>query len=180
MEYVMKTANIFFCTTLMVILSSTSLSQDSESKPCSYPEAAQFDFWIGKWKVEWVDKDGVKGNGANTIKKILDGCVIEENFDGNPGTPLIGKSLSVFVPKLKKWKQTWVDNFGSYLDFTGEFTENKMVLSRELMDNEGKKIFQRMVFYNINKDSLDWNWERSLDEGKNWELLWKIHYTKLD
>lgn len=176
----MKIVSIFFCTTLLVILSSTSFSQDNDSSPCSYPEAKQFDFWVGTWKVEWVDKEGVKGKGTNTIRKILDSCVIEENFDGNPGTPLIGKSLSVFVPKLKKWKQTWVDNFSSYLDFTGEFIENKMILSRKLLDNEDKKIFQRMVFYNINKDSLDWNWERSSDEGKNWKLLWKIHYTRLN
>ena len=175
----MKAGNIFYCTLLIIIIFSSSFSQDSDKPPCSYPEAKQFDFWLGDWKVEWVDKDGIKGEGTNNIKKIFDGCVIEENFNGNPGTPLIGKSLSVFIPKLKIWKQTWVDNFGSYLDFIGEFTGDKMILSRELPNNENKKILQRMVFYNIRKDSLDWNWERSLDEGKNWELLWKIHYTRI-
>lgn len=174
----MKTTNIFFCTILIVTISSTSFSQDTE-KPCSYPEANQFDFWVGTWKAEWTDKDGIKGEGTNTIKKILDGCVIEENFDGNPGTTLIGKSLSVFVPGLKKWKQTWVDNSGGYLDFVGGLTEDKMILKREFMNNEGKKISQRMVFYNIEKERFDWNWERSLDEGKTWDLRWKIHYTRL-
>jgi hypothetical protein len=53
----------------------------------------------------------------------------------------------------------------------------RMVLSREAM-REGKAFLQRMVFYNIGADALDWNWERSLDGGENWEVMWQIRYVR--
>ena len=83
----------------------------------------QFDFWVGHWKAEWQNKDGSKSEGSNTIKKILGGCVVEENFNGNPGIPLEGKSFSVYNSRSKMWQQTWVDNQGGYLDFTGNFKD---------------------------------------------------------
>ena len=175
----MKIRNIL-CLILTIIFSLSAFAQSDDKPPCSYPEAKQFDFWVGTWKAEWTDKDGIKQEGTNIIKKILGGCVVEENFDGNPGTPLIGKSLSVYVPRLKKWKQTWVDNSGGYLDFVGEFETGKMILSRDFLNKEGKKISQRMVYYNIGEESFDWNWERSMDEGKAWNVMWKIHYTRKD
>lgn len=27
-------------------------------------------------------------------------------------------------------------------------------------------------------DAFEWNWERSLDAGKTWEVQWQIHYTR--
>lgn len=174
----MKIEKFLFMSVLFTIIASLSALAQNNEKPCSYPEAKQFDFWVGTWKAEWTDKNGNESEGTNTIKKILGGCVVEENFDGNPGTPLIGKSMSVYVPRLKKWKQTWVDNSGGYLDFTGEFEMGKMILSRDFLNKDGKKISQRMVYYNINKESFDWNWERSMDDGKTWKVMWKIHYTR--
>lgn len=44
-----------------------------------------FDFWLGDWNVYWEDK-----RGTNRINKILDGAVIQENFEGDG---LIGISV---------------------------------------------------------------------------------------
>jgi len=54
---------------------------------------------------------------------------------------------------------------------------NKMILSREVETKKGT-IMQRMVFYNITDKSFDWNWEASVDHGKNWQLNWMIHYSR--
>jgi hypothetical protein len=143
----------------------------------------QFDFWIGEWdlysrsrvapnKDEWQE-----GRASNSVRAVLDGCVILENFDGHPAVPLRGMSVSTYNARLGKWQQTWVDSGGSYLDFTGEFKDGRMELSREAQANGGK-VRQRMVFYNITKDRFDWNWEASRDEGKTWVLLWKITYAR--
>jgi hypothetical protein len=35
-----------------------------------------------------------------------------------------------------------------------------------------------MIFSNIQKDSLEWNWESSLDDGKTWKTNWKIFYKR--
>ena len=151
---------------------------DQKNSKCDCTECHQFDFWIGKWKVEWTNSDGSKSEGTNTVNLILDGCVIEENFDGNPAMPFRGKSVSVYNKTQNFWQQTWVDNSGAYLLFTGAMQDDKMVVSRTTESSNGM-VIQRMVFYNIKKDSFEWNWESSTDDGKNWILNWKINYSRI-
>jgi len=144
-----------------------------KESPCGQAEARQFDFCLGNWDLTW----GEEGRGTNRISLILDGCVIQEEFDGTPSISLKGVSVSTFNTALGKWQQTWVDNSGGYLDFTGEFADGKMILSREAIAQE-KPIKQRMVFYNIAENELDWNWERSDDDGESWQVVWHIHYQR--
>lgn len=151
------------------------LAQDGSN--CDCIECHQFDFWIGSWNASWQDSSGNDYSGSNTINKILDGCVIAENFDGNPGINFTGKSFSVYNKRKKIWEQTWVDSQGSYMLFTGGMNDNKMILSREVETKKGI-VQQQMIFYKITEKSFDWNWEVSIDNGKNWQLNWLIHYTK--
>jgi hypothetical protein len=53
-----------------------------------------------------------------------------------------------------------------------------MTLGRQTVDREGKPLQQRMVFQNIQKDSFDWNWQRSRDAGATWETVWAIRYQR--
>jgi hypothetical protein len=133
----------------------------------------QFDFWLGEWDLTWAEG----GKGTNTIERILDGKVIQESFDSAPSAQFKGMSFSVYNPALAKWQQTWVDNAGNYLDFIGGYVDGSMILAREVAQAD-KTVVQRMVFYNIAETSLDWNWERSLDQGATWEILWQIHYQR--
>lgn len=146
----------------------------AEAQKCDAPECRAFDFWTGEWDLTWSGKDGQTVTGKNLVRAILDSCVIEENFTG---PDLRGKSVSVFNKRRGIWQQTWVDNNGGYLDFTGGFSGGKMVLSRSADTPQGKRL-QRMTWYNIAPDSLDWNWEISADEGATWKLAWHIHYRR--
>lgn len=150
------------------------VAQDSA---CSSPESRQFDFWIGEWKLEWTTEDNQPGTGTNVVQKILGSCVIEENFSTSDKS-FVGKSFSVYNPNKKLWQQTWVDNTGIYLDFTGGLDDGKMILSRLLTTKDGKVFNQRMVFHNIRQNEFWWNWEQSTDDGKTWNLLWMIHYSR--
>ena len=78
--------------TLVLLLLSTSSGQEPAPPVCSTPEAAQFDFWIGSWQVSWGDS----ARGTNRVDKVLDDCVIVERFDGRPGGPLQGQSVSTY------------------------------------------------------------------------------------
>ena len=147
----MKYKAIYFLITCFSLY-STLYAQNQ--KPCTSEGAKQFDFWLGEWNASWEG-----GQGVNKISKILGGCVVFEEFDATPSSPLIGKSLSVFSPRSGEWHQTWVDNSGGYLDFSG-------------------KTIQRMVWYNISDEKFDWNWEKSVDDGKTWTISWKINYTR--
>lgn len=164
-------ANLFAA----VMLAFPAAAQQETSPPCSQPEAAQFDFWLGEWDLEW----GEDGRGRNVITRALDDCVIVENFDGTPAIRLRGTSVSVFDARSGQWRQTWVDNQGGYLDFSGAFSNSRMVLMRSAT-LDGQRFLQRMVWYDIQDDSLSWNWERSDDGGKSWEVLWEIRYTRAE
>ena len=129
-----------------------------------------FDFWLGEWTVTW----GEDGKGTNHIERILDGRIIQENFIASD---LHGISVSVYDPERGVWCQTWVDNNGTYLDFTGKFEDGKMILSRDAIV-KGQACRQRMVWWDIQENELKWNWERSDDNGKSWRVLWQIHYTR--
>jgi hypothetical protein len=144
--------------------------------PAIAPEARQFDFWIGDWDLTWGEGE----QGTNRIRAILDGRVIEEQFDGRPATTLRGLSVSTYTPALGKWQQTWVDNEGSYLDFTGGWEAGppaRMVLTRSAIV-QGTPVLQRMVWHHITPGTLDWNWERSADDGATWQTVWAIHYQR--
>jgi hypothetical protein len=149
----------------------------SELEPEAY-----FDFWLGTWELTWKDADGTEAKGTNHIERVLDGKVIKENFEAVSGAyeGFVGKSYSVYNPNTREWKQTWVDNQGGYLDFTGKFEEDKRIFIREGVNQNGEAILQRMVFYDITKDSLTWVWEISEDDGKTWQLRWRIHYQRAD
>ena len=161
---------------LICVVAVSAAAQNQ--KPCTAEQAGQFDFWLGTWDLEWTDAQGKKQRGTNTIIKILGGCVIEENFSTVGADPYVGRSHSVYAAKEGVWKQTWVDSGGDYLDFTGRFEGGNMILRREKNETDGKKILQRMIFSNIQKDSILWDWESSADGGKTWTTNWKIYYKR--
>jgi hypothetical protein len=147
--------------------------------PCTAAQQKQLDFWLGGWDATWPGQNGgPAGHGTNSIARVLDGCVVQESFIGEGTPPLRGTSLSIYDLKAGKWKQTWVDNQGAYLDFTGEFKDGQMILQREATGPNGAKFFQRMVWKNIAAKEFDWSWEASHDDGKTWQVQWPIHYER--
>ncbi len=82
------------------------------TKPCMFsPEHQQFDFWVGEWDVQL----GGQQVGTNSVQRILDGCVIFENWQSGQGNT--GKSFNFYDPNTSRWQQTYVDNTGSVLNF---------------------------------------------------------------
>lgn len=93
----MRLNKLLYSLLSILFLSYTVIAQNEDElkSKCDCNECHQFDFWIGKWKVEWEDKDGTIVQGTNTINSTLNGCVIEENFDGNPAMDFRGKFFSL-------------------------------------------------------------------------------------
>jgi hypothetical protein len=145
-----------------------------QANGCDSPEARQLDFWLGDWDLTYGDG----GKGRNRITRILGGCVVLEEFTGAPGTQLNGRSVSMFDRLSRKWKQTWVDDSGAYLDFTGGLESGRMIFAREA-EGGGKRFRQRMVFQDITPERFEWLWQRSDDEGASWKNLWQIQYRRI-
>jgi hypothetical protein len=135
--------------------------------------ARQFDFWLGEWDCTW-HADGLEHLGTNSVYADLGGMVVVENFDGRPSLDFQGLSYSVYDRTAQRWKQTWVDSEGSYLDFAGGLEDGAMDL-RRIADGA---LF-RMRWENIEPNAFDWSYARSDDGGATWTALWEIGYSRV-
>jgi len=132
----------------------------------------ELDYWLGSWHARWNG-----GEGTNTITGELDRKVVVERFEGRPSLELTGYSVSVFDAEADLWRQTWVDDQGSYFALTGG-TEGDMFVLRTSAVRGGVPVDLRMVFCEIAADSFRWLWERSTDAGATWSTAWEIAYTR--
>jgi len=162
------------CLSAFALLLGDAQGQTPTPPPCEAAAHAQFDFWLGEWDLRWLDPSGREVTGFNRIAKIYGGCVLLEEFDGRDGTPLRGGSISSYDIAASKWKQVWVDNQGSWLDFEGGVSDGNPIFIRRV----GADKAQRMVFRDVKKDALIWDWESSADGGKTWARQWRIQYTR--
>ena len=71
---------------LIVVLDGCGLravEHSGAAESCMAAQQKQFDFWVGEWDATWPGQNGSKsGHGTNSIMRILDGCVVQENFSG--------------------------------------------------------------------------------------------------
>ncbi|MDH4069388.1 MAG: hypothetical protein OEV30_03095 [Ignavibacteria bacterium] len=162
--------------TLFFLAPAFADDERSATDLCGGAGSTQFDFWLGEWTATWTDANGNEVQGANSVTRVLNGCVVYESFKA-PSLGFEGWSVSVFDSASGSWKQTWVDNSGGYLDFNGSFMDGMMDFRREAFNN-GTRFLQRMLWHNIESDEFDWNWERSDDGGSTWTPLWQIHYSR--
>lgn len=149
------------------------------SQACASPEHRQLDFWIGDWDLT-VTAQGHEANGRQHVEAILGSCAIAESFTAEgPQQPWAGKSYSSWQPGLGKWRQTWVDDSGGYLAFTGGLEQGTMALYGEPRTGKDGKAFQmRMVFLDVTPAALRWEWQRSYDEWKTHTVMMTIAYRR--
>lgn len=88
---------------VLSLLAATDGTLAADQGECAAdPAYAQLDFWLGDWQV-FANHEHV---GTNRIEKILDGCVVVENWRDDSGSQ--GKSWFFYDPSIPTWKQVWV------------------------------------------------------------------------
>lgn len=137
----------------------------AEAAACSAPGYHQFDFWIGDWDGFDVDKPTVV-IARNHVDRILDSCVLREEYRGMNG--LEGQSFSIYDASRKIWHQTWVTNRGNMLVIEGDFRGGEMVLSGADRTAEGKERRIRGI-WKPEKDGVRETAVTSIDAGKTWQ-----------
>ena len=112
-----RTTIIIFLIGILAFQVSTVYTQDAVTAG----DSTSLDFWVGSWSLSWKENDTSVAYGENTVTKIMDGKVVQENFVAHTGVSagFKGTSVSVFDRADGKWRQTWVDNQSVYLEFTG-------------------------------------------------------------
>ena len=170
---------------LFVGLSSIALAQTSAPpngpSGCNTPESHQWDFWVGQWEVH--------PNGANRIiahsliEKKYSGCAIRENW--MPAGREVsggGGSLSNYDPRLKEWRQTWMDSSGTRAQFDGSFADGVMTITGNWPNfgGAGRDALVR-IRYQKEPDGQVRQWgESSFDGGKTWKPSFDFLYRHVD
>jgi hypothetical protein len=140
------------------------------SGACSAPAYRQFDFFVGDcdtYDVQALDKVVAR----NTVKIVLDGCVIHEDYRQNDG--LHGDSYSLYDAARKVWHQSWVTNRGDLLLLDGGMQGDRMVFKGVERKAGKPDVLVRAAWYRQG-DGVRETAERSLDGGKTWTTAFDI------
>jgi hypothetical protein len=144
-----------------------SPSEPPKSAPCTAPEYRQFDFWVGDWEVFDIDHPASPVARAQ-VDRILDGCVLRENYEGTDGHR--GQSFSIYDKSRGVWHQSWVTNRGELLVIEGKLEGDEMVLSGVDRTTDGKERRIGGTWKPVNGGVRE-TAKTSTDGGKTW-VLW--------
>ena len=160
---------------LLGVVASPLLAAEHASSVCSAPAYRQFDFFVGDWDTYDVQAQD-KVVARNTVKVILDGCVIHEDYRQNDG--LHGESYSLYDAARKVWHQSWVTNRGDLLLLDGGVQDGRMIFKGVERKSGKPDALVRAAWYKQG-DGVRETAEQSLDGGKTWktefDILFKPH-----
>lgn len=135
---------------------------------CSSAEYRQFDFWVGEWDVTQSGKPA----GRNSIRLILNGCAISEDWSGTGG--FRGNSLNFYDADTKLWHQTWIDSQGQSLALEGRFEGGSMVLQSSAAKNAPR---HRITWTPAADKTVRQFWQVQETPGADWKTLFDGRYS---
>lgn len=153
---------------LLVALTASAQTPSNVATPCSSAEHRQFDFWLGEWDVT----QGGKTAGRNSIRTILNGCAISEEWSGTGGFK--GNSLNFYDAETKRWHQTWIDSQGQSLALDGRFEGGSMTLQSVAGDNRPR---HKISWTPMPDKTVRQFWQVQEAPGGEWKTLFDGQYS---
>ena len=181
------------------VLLSGLLSGTPHAVPWHHPDPAcegreyrQFDFWLGAWNVDQrirtADGTYLEFPAVDTVEAALDGCAIVEHWHGTvqffwagmtAPARLQGLSVRTWDAREAVWRIHWMDSrdprFGE--PFTGTFSDGMGVFTLEAAGPDGTTSLRRIAFTPGPDGSVDWELAVSSNHGRDWMVLWTMHFT---
>ena len=136
--------------------------------PCMPDERHHaFDFWIGDWTVTANDQFA----GTNNISAMLGHCVIFEQWESATGG--LGKSFNYYDPGYDHWRQIWISDSGSIIEFTGEARDGGIFYTAETVNPaDGVVTHHKFEFTQYENGDVRQFWQTSTDAGESWSTIW--------
>lgn len=149
--------------------------------PCpNSPRAREFDFWVGNWNVTpWAAAPSTNpaSIGTNRVDLMLEQCMLLENWTAAGGGQ--GKSVNFWDTNRNKWRQVWVADGGSSLDYTGEFSDGAMRFEGWTLGRNGGRVLQKLTFFPVSRDTVRQLFETSSDSGRTWQSGFDGRYVRI-
>ena len=148
---------------------------DAVTRPCMHDARFRaFDFWVGEWDVRPTGQASAPP-GRSSIQKILEGCVVFEQFTSAAGN-YHGKSFNVFDANTGRWYQHYVDSTGAHLQWDGEVRGDALYYTGVNFNGNGQKVQDKLTFFKLPTGGIRQLWEQSPD-GKQWTVIFDGEYT---
>ena len=144
--------------------------------PCEADERHHaFDFWIGEWT---VTQNG-QFAGTNNIQPILGHCTLFEKWESATGS--LGKSFNYYDPGEDHWRQIWISDNGSFVEFTGKARDSGIFYTAETTNPaDGVVTLHKFDFTQIENGIVRQLWQTSSDDGETWTIAWDGRYSRLE
>ena len=142
--------------------------------PCAADDRHHaFDFWIGEWT---VTQNG-QFAGTSSVQPILGHCTIFEQWESANAT--FGKSFNYYDPAHDHWRQIWIGDSGSIIEFTGEARDSGIFFTAETIDPDDRSVtLHKFEFTEIGEGGVRQYWETSTDSGETWQIIWDGRYER--
>lgn len=142
--------------------------------PCVNDERHHaFDFWIGEWT---VTQNG-QFAGDSSVQAIMGDCTIFEQWTGSGGSE--GKSFNYYDPGQDHWRQIWISDSGTFIEFTGEARDGGIYFTAETVNPTDKSVTNhKFEFTQLDGGIVRQYWETSIDGGTTWTSVWDGRYER--
>jgi hypothetical protein len=157
--------------------------------PSASSSKNDFDFLIGKWRIEnrklasrlsncdeWIEFEATQ-----EVRKILLGLGNIDFFNPGPGNPPFeGMTLRLFDLNSKLWSIYWADSDKGVLDppVLGSFDKNiGHFFTRDIYNGVPVLVAFK---WEAHADSPVWSQAFSADNGETWEWNWYMHFFRID
>jgi hypothetical protein len=172
-----KLTAFLHCLLLSCLLSLPAYGQSGCS---ANPELALLDFWFGEWRVE---NDEGELLGSNTIYRMLNGCIVQEQWKGSGGE--VGISVFYVEPTSGKLKQLWITGHAL---LPGGTKEKELVAAEHgefvqflgSYPNGDETILDRTTLSSLPDGEILQLIEISRDNGANWETGFRGIYKPIN
>jgi hypothetical protein len=81
-------------------------------------------------------------------------------------------------PGTGRWRQVWVSNQGTTIDFTGGLEGGNLVFYADSRDSNGKLFRRKLTFFNLGPHKVRQFSQRSSDDGKTWSVEYDFTYVR--
>jgi hypothetical protein len=177
-----------FLTGAFALMTTNTAAANTTTPASTMPsEAEGFTFLDGEWRVfnrrlkeplasreEWTEFEA-----KAKFFSLLDGLVSVEELRDAKGAPF-GSAMRTFDRSKRTWSDAWVSARDGVLQLPshGRF-ENGVGIWESPEEFNGQKILARGVWKRVSKNEVTWEQLFSRDNGKTWELNWKMRFERV-
>ena len=160
---------------LLFLATGWSTAARAQQSGCSdQPAFTDFDFWVGEWEV--VNFATGAKVGENSVRKLEQGCLLMETWQGEQGST--GTSMNYFNPVTREWRQVWVSSGGYAIDIVGGLQGAAMVLEGSIYNFAGAVWDFRGTWTPLDNGDVRQFFEQYNHDSEVWEPWFDGRYVR--